>query len=55
MTEVTTLMDGVVKGLIENLNEATHTGKVVVHLSSGGKVAAGRANVVAEVAQLRAI
>ena len=39
MTEVTALLDGVVQGLIENLNEATHTGKVFVHLSSCGKVA----------------
>ena len=39
MTEVPTLLDGVVQGLIENLNEATHTGKVFVHLSSRGKVA----------------
>ena len=39
MTEVTALLDGVVQGLIENLNEASHTGKVFVHLSSCGKVA----------------
>ena len=40
MTEVSTLLDGVVQGLIENLNEAAHTGKIVVHLSSSWKVAA---------------
>ena len=40
MTEVTALLDGVVQGLIEDLNEATHTGKVFVHLSPSWKVAA---------------
>ena len=40
MTEVSTLLDGVVQGLIEDLNEASHTGKVFVHLSSSWKVAA---------------
>ena len=40
MTEVSTLLDGVVQGLIENLNEAAHTGKIVVHLSTSWKVAA---------------
>ena len=39
MTEVAALLDSVVQRLIKNLNEATHTGEVFVHLSSGGKIA----------------